>query len=168
MPKKEENPFSMKYELDAAAGTVKAILRERNDADEFVEVASEVYKYDSLPEGITAMVKLYGLSKVLQDRCSEVEVGSEKIPALSEVFAQLSTGQWEKARVVGGTVVSAEVEALAQLKGISIPDAQKALSKYDKAQKEKILANAQVVALAKSIREARANKEATSLDDLAA
>jgi hypothetical protein len=55
------------------------------------------------------------------------------------------------------------------MKGISIPDAQRALKKYAPEQREKIFANAKIKELAHSIREARAASTTdVSLDDLAA
>ena len=78
---------------------------------------------------------------------------------MREVFSQLASGQWKKERVVGAPTVSAEVEALAQLKGISIPDAQRALRAYAPEQREKIMANAKIKA-------AREKEAPETLDDL--
>ena len=83
------------------------------------------------------------------------------------VAEQLASGQWQKERKVGAPTVSAEVEALAQFKQITIPQAQAALRRYDKAARDQILAHADIQALAKTIREARDTEEVTSLDDLA-
>lgn len=162
-----DNKYSMSYELNVEKAAVLATLREKNDSGEFDTIDTREFGVREVAEKLMPNVTLYGLSKVLQDRTSDVKAGPDKLAAMDEVLARLAEGEWEKARVVGAPVVSAEVEALAELKGISIPDAQKALKKYSKEQKEQILANEKIVERAKEIRARRdAQEEDVSLDDL--
>lgn len=163
------NPYSMSYDLDEANMQIVATLREKNGNDEIVPIDKTVFEYVEVHSDLLNFVNLYGLSKLCQDRSSDVKAGPEKLAALREVFNQLVAGQKERARVVGSPVVSVEVEALARIKGITIPDAQRALKNYDKEQKEKILANPKIVELARQIEAERANSEATvELDDMLA
>lgn len=163
------NPFSMSYDLDEARMVIVAVLREKDKDENIVPVDKTELNYGELHPDLLNFVNLYGLSKLCQDRSSEVKAGPEKLNALREVFNQLVAGQKERARVVGSPVVSVEVEALARIKGISIPDAQRALKNYDKEQKEKILSNPKIVEVARQIEMERASAETSvSLDDLAA
>jgi hypothetical protein len=109
----------------------------------------------------------------LSDRTSDVAFGTgaspeEKMAAWGEVAELLKQGVWERERKAGAPVVSAEVEALAEIKGISVAEAQTALRKYDKATKEKILSNAKIVEKAKEIKAKREKAESLDLGDLAA
>ena len=108
-------------------------------------------------------VALYGLSKLLQDRTSEVQTGPGKLAAMRDVAELLKSGEWERERRVGAPVVRPEVEALASIKGVSVGDIQKALQRYTKEQREKILASDAVVAKATEIRAAR-EASAASVD----
>lgn len=163
------NPYNMAYELNVERMVVIATLRKKDPETEKQEVLDSVeYSFNDVDEKLHPVTSLYGLSKLLQDRCSEVPAGPEKIPAMREVHDQFKRGEYEKARVVGPSIVSVEVEALAELKGVSIPDAQAALKKYSKEQREAILGNPQIVARAEEIAKRRATTEGNvaSLDDL--
>lgn len=124
-------------------------------------------------ESLRPLVGLYGIKALLSDRTSDISFGTgatpeEKMAAWAEVAELLKAGTWERERKAGAPVVSAEVEALAELKSITVAEAQTALRKYDKATKEKILANPKIVERAKAIKEARAKAETLDLGDLAA
>lgn len=138
-----------------------------NPADQVVD--STEFSFEELPgEGeIRDKISLYGLNKLLTDRTSDEKDKEEKLVAMREVFDRLCNGEWAKERQVGAPVVSVAVEALAELKGISVPAAQKALSSYKKEVRDKILANPQVTEIAERIKEERESAEAASLDDLA-
>lgn len=162
------NPYGLKVDLLAEERKVQVLVRKR-DGEDFADVQTEQFALDDVDESLQTLVGLYGLSKLLQDRSSEVKAGPDKLAAMGEVMAQLREGTWEKERVAGAPTVSPEIEALAELKGISIPDAQRAIRKYDKAQREKILSNPKIVERAKQIRTTReAASPEVSLDDLAA
>lgn len=132
-------------------------------------VDSTAFSFDELPEDgeIRDKVSLYGLNKLLTDRTSDEKNKRDKLLAMREVFDRLCGGEWAKERVVGAPVVSVFVEALAELKGISVPTAQKALSGYPKDTREKILANPKVTEIAERIKEEREESEEISLDELA-
>lgn len=129
-------------------------------------VSSETFKASDIHESCRPKVSLYGYSKLLQDRASDVEIGPAKLEAMRGVAAQLAAGQWAKERKIGAVVTSPEVEALAALKKISVPAAQAALKAYPKEIRAQILASEAVVAKAAEIREAREGQEVTSLDDM--
>jgi hypothetical protein len=163
MPITEKSPFRLKVELRPETGEVfvQVIDRETEDA-----VETETFNARELPDSIKPTVALYGLSKLLQDRSSDTDSGPSKLDAMREIFAMFKAGQYERERRAGAPVVSAEVEALASLKGITVAQAQAALRKYTKEQREKILANPSIVAKAKEIRAAREDSD-VSFDDLA-
>ena len=128
-------------------------------------VSTEVFSANDIHTSLRQQVSLYGYSKLLQDRASDVSIGPEKLEAMKAVAVQLAGGQWAKERKVGAIVTSPEVEALAVLKEISVPAAQAALKAYPKEVREQILGNEAIKAKAQEIREARAATEVASLDD---
>ena len=161
------NPFSLSFDEDFDNMAVGVTVRKR-DGEDFTDLETETFRLADVAEELHPNIMLYGLKQVISDRCSQVDTGPDKLAAMREVAAQLKAGQWKKDRVVGAPTVSAEVEALAQLKGISIPDAQRALKSYAPEQREKILSNAKIKELAAQIRASRETAPVTSLDDLAA
>jgi len=163
MPITEKSAYRLSVELKADDATVNVQVIERESGD---VVESETFQARDIADSIKTNVALYGLSKLLQDRSSDTDSGPEKLDAMREVYAMLRGGQWEKERKAGAPVVSAEVEALATLKKITVAQAQAALRKYTKEQRDKILSNTAIVAKAKEIRAARENSD-VSLDDLA-
>ena len=161
------NPFSLSFDENIDGMSISVTVRKR-EGDDFTDLETAEFKLEDVAEELHPNITLYGLKQVVSDRCSQVETGPDKLAAMREVFSQLASGQWKKERVVGAPTVSAEVEALAQLKGISIPDAQRALRAYAPEQREKIMANTKIKELAAQIRASREVSEVTSLDDLAA
>ena len=129
-------------------------------------VASERFMAADIHNSLKQQVSLYGYSKLLQDRASDVQIGPEKLDAMKAVAAQLASGQWAKERKIGAIVVSPAVEALAAIKQISVPAAQAALKAYPKEVREQILGNEAIVARAKEIYEARQAAEVANLDDM--
>jgi len=161
------NPFSLSFDENFDDMSISATVRKR-EGEDFVDLESATFKLSDVAEELHPNIMLYGLKQVISDRCSQTETGPDKLAAMREVYSQLGAGQWKKDRVVGAPTVSAEVEALAQLKGISIPDAQRALKSYSPEQRDKILGNAKIKEIAQQIRAARETAPVTSLDDLAA
>lgn len=158
-----DNPFKTKVKLNVEEMSVDVQIIARADdsvAGEEKFLAAEIH------DSIKQQVALYGLSKLLQDRASDVEIGPAKLEAMKAVQAQLAAGQWAKERKIGAVVTSPEVEALAALKQISVPAAQAALKAYPKEVREQILANPDIVAKAAEIRAARETAEVATLDDL--
>lgn len=162
MPITEKSAYRLSVELKADDATVNVQVIERESGD---VVETETFQAREVADTIKTNVALYGLSKLLQDRSSDTDSGPEKLDAMRDVFAMLKGGQWEKERKAGAPVVSAEVEALASIKKITVAQAQAALRKYTKEQRDKILSNAAIVAKAKEIRAARENVD-VSLDDM--
>jgi len=168
MAKDKTNPYSMSFDEDGVADGVLAVTVRKRVGDDFEDLETETFKLEDVAEELLPNISLYGLKQIISDRCSQVETGPDKLSAMREVMALLGAGQWKKERVVGAPTVSPEVEALAELKEISIPDAQRALKGYAPEQREKILGNPRIKEMAAKIREQRASAETVSLDDLAA
>mgnify|MGYP007059420884 FL=1 len=159
------NKYRTKVDLNADEMSVDISIVDKGSNE---VVASDSFPAHEIHESVRPQVSLYGYSKLLQDRVSDVPIGPEKLDAMKEVAAQLGSGQWAKERKIGAVVTSPEVEALARLKQISVPQAQAALKDYPKEVREKILANPKIVELAAQIRAERDQAESVSLDDLAA
>lgn len=111
---------------------------------------------------------LYGGSKILQDRTSDLSSDISRLDAMKEVWKRLMEDHWEKEREAGGPTVSAEVEALASLQGVSIAAIQKALRNYSAEKRQQILAHDAVQKKAEEIRAAREQAEDINLDSFAA
>ena len=91
---------------------------------------------------------------------------AEKLAAMDAGVARLEEGEWEKEREGGARVVSAEIEALAELKGISVAAVQKALRDYTAEQRAKILSKPQVQKIAARIKAEREEGDADLSDML--
>jgi len=156
------NPFGLKADLNVEGMSVdfKVINKLAKEGENPV-TETESFKVADVHANLHKNVVLYGVSKLLQDRSSDVPTGPGKLAAMREVMELLQTGEWERERKVGAPVVRPEVEALAEIKGCSVADIQNALRKYDKVAREKILENEKVVARAAEI---RAKREATTVD----
>lgn len=162
------NQHGLKVELDTEGSAVNVLVRKR-EGEGFVDVQSKAFSIDDVHESLRPNVELYGLSKLLQDRTSQVDAGPGKLEAMSEVMALLAKGEWEKERASGAPTVSPEVEALAEIKGTTVAVMQKVIRNYTPEQRAKILANPKVVSRANEIRAERETQIAeVTLDDLAA
>lgn len=166
MPKKVGEP-GIRTSFDREAKTVTMTVVAGEGDDQKV-IDRDVFDLGAVHADLQIDVALYGLSKILQDRTSDEKDKRKKLAQMSEVMDRLGEGKWEKDRVAGvAPVVSPEVEALAKLKGLSIPAAQQALRGYEKDQREKILTNPKVAELAEQIRAERAKAEKVAdLSDL--
>ncbi len=131
-------------------------------------VAKREYLVNDLPSDNSAHTHAYGLNKLLTDRTSDIKDKMAKLDAMDTVFEFLCSGEWAKERVVGAPVVSCEVEALAQIMELKIPEAQAALAAYPKDTRKTILAHENVVKIADVIRKRRNAPDhvLASLDDM--
>lgn len=130
------------------------------------EVAVRSFSFDEMPEAIAHQIYLYGCNKLLTDRTSDQKDKIVKLGGMQEVYDMLMEGEWAKERVVGAIVCSPEVEALAEMQKMSIPEVQAALGQYDKATRDSILGRDDVQAAAKTLREARKDRAVKTLDDM--
>ena len=139
----------------------------KGSGDDAEVIAERDYEVSKIHNSIIDRVTIYGAKKLLMDRTSDVTDKRDKLNAMTDYLGQFAQGVWEKERQVGPATVSAEVEALAKLKGYTIPQVQKALKKYDKAQRAKVLGNPKVIELAGKIRKEReADTKEVSFDEL--
>jgi hypothetical protein len=143
-----------------------AILVQLMDTEKEEEIDNETFPMADVAESVRGHVGLYGLGQFLQDRVSDTNTGPDKLEGMREVFEMLKKGEWEKERVSGGFTVSPQVEALARIKGVTIPQIQAALKSKTKEQREKILAHKSVTELAEQIKKEREGQAEVALDDL--
>lgn len=160
------NPYGLRAKLNVETMSVDfQIVKKETDTEKESVVGSHSFPASDIHASLHRNVSLYGYSKLLQDRSSDIPTGPEKITAMQEVAELLKNGEWEKERKVGAPIVRPEVEALAQLKGCTVADIQASLKTYSKEAKEKVFANAKVVALAAEIK-AKRESGAVDLSDL--
>ena len=115
---------------------------------------------------VRGMVWDYGMAKLGMDRASQFE-GHEKLEKIAQVYDDLCNGIWERESKRGATIVAAWIEALAEVKGATIPEIQASLKGYSDEQKEKIRANPAIVAKTKEVMDRRAGAGSTvDLDSL--
>jgi len=171
MPKKESGVLGFSPVLQYLAKEVGKLVRvdmnqTKGKGKEREIVAFKEYSVEGLPEDSVNFVTAYGLSKLLQDRVSQVDA-EDKLEAMDEVFTNLIEGKLKKDRVVGAPIVSVFVEALARVKHCTIPEVQKAMKDLSDEQKDTLKKNPQVVELMAKIKLERESSEAeVSFDDL--
>ena len=155
----------VKYDVEALVITFEVV--DASGPEDKVLVTRD-FEFNQLPKDgdNRDKVTLYGLNKLLTDRTSEQKDKLLKLDEMQVVFELLCFGEWAKERVVGAIVVSPEVEALAQMQSISVPDVQAALAQYDKGTRKAILDRDDVQSVAKLIRAARKDAPAKTLDDM--
>ena len=151
---------------DVVAGTTTVIFEVFDADDKSLKVGS--FDMGELSAENQTRIALYGLNKLLTDRTSDDKDKLAKLANMQGVFDFLVTGEWAKERAVGAVIVSPEVEALAIMQEMSIPDTQAALAQYDKDVRKAILGREDVQEAAKVIRDSRKRKDAAvkTLDDL--
>lgn len=154
------NPYGLRVTLDAENAAVNVKVVDKRNENALVE--EESFPATDIHQSIRNQVALYGLSKLLQDRSSDVAAGPGKVAAMREIAQQLAEGTWQKERQVGAIIVRPEVEAMARLRSCSVSEIQKALSSYPKDAREKMLSHPKVVELAETIRKER--EAASELD----
>jgi len=115
--------------------------------------------YSEMPADMAERVFDYGLAKLGMDRASQEDMGLDKINRICDVWSDLCNGIWERESVRSAPVVAAWVEALADIKGVSVADIQKALKGYSDDQKAALKANPKVKAKAEEIEKARKSTE---------
>jgi hypothetical protein len=155
-----------KMKVDYAVEDLLVMFKVVDEDDNDAVQASFSFDFDAVHTSLKDRVSLYGLNKLLTDRTSGEKDKLAKLDAMEGYFDMLIAGEWAKERVVGAPVVGVEVEALAEIKDITVPQAQAALAQYDKETRAKILGGDDVQAKAKEIRETRADAEVISLDDM--
>lgn len=168
MARNPSNPYSLKVDLNEETMAVDITIRERSDdGDELTPIANESFPTSKIEASLIPKVTLYGWSKILQDRASG-ETGLNKVPRMREVEEAFAQGNWELERRGGGPTVSAEVEALAQLKNVDVGAIQKTLQGLTADQRERALTHPTVVERAKQIRADRETGAEVDISDLLA
>src|SRR3990172_5252414 len=160
---KEALGLRAQEDMDAMTVTISVV-----DFENEIVKDKDVFAFRDVAESLRKRVSLYGLKKLLMDRTSQIkDAPIQKLKDMAAVLDRLGAGEWAAERAAGGLGVdSPEVEALAVLKGISIPDAQKALKAYSPEQRARILGNPQIVAAAAKIKQGREAAKPETLDDL--
>lgn len=156
--------YRVAWELDEDNMVATAILKQKDSEGEMQEVERKDFDLSTIEQaGLRQHVALYGLSKVMQDRSSGTPTGPEKLEAMGEVFQSLAQGQWKRERSGGGGGggVAPEVEAIAEVKGVSIAQASKAWKQQSDEQKEAIRSN-----LADKIQEVKERRKESGEVDL--
>lgn len=98
----------------------------------------------SVAESLEDSVFCYGGSKLLMDRTSQLSASAspqERAAGMAAVLAHLANGEWTAERKSTGPTVSAEVQALAEIKGVSVAAIQATLRTLDADRKARVLAN---------------------------
>lgn len=126
----------------------------------------ESFDVDEYPEDIQKHIADFGFKSLFQARASQV-AQADKLDYWRALDAQFKEGRWASERQAGAPTVAPWVEALADVRDVSVAAIQKALAGYDKETRAKIRATVETqhADVIESILEAKA--EATvNLDDL--
>lgn len=160
----------LKYELIGTIVQVALLIVEDGKdavvADSF-ELDASIYPsvFSTGDEAVTKTLAGYGLQKLIQDRTSQVsESTAAKFEAMKAEGERLLGGVW---RVLGERTSTPKADpilaqAIARLKGISVPQATAALSALDKETLKTMRENPAVVDVMNAIR--KESQEAGSVD----
>ena len=120
-------------------------------------------RLDDLPEVIQQEVAVYGLSKIIDDRLSQVPADL-KIPQAFLLKDQLVAGNWKAERTGGIHLLPLVIEAIMAAKGCKAAAAQEAYRQLDEAQR--IVLKDNLGPRMSQIAEARKDAPEVELDDL--
>jgi len=115
------------------------------------------------PEEIRAEMAIYGLTKIYDDRHSQIPLEG-KMAELQVLTDQMMSGKWKADRVVGARVTPPIISVIMALKGVGVSAAQKAWRAQTDERKAEL-----TEALADEIKAEIARREASdtpSLDDV--
>ena len=115
------------------------------------------------PEVIQQEIAVYGLSKIVDDRLSQVPA-SDKMTAAAELVTQFTAGNWKAERTGGIHLLPLVVEAIIQHKGCSVAQAQSAYRLLD--DESRIVLKENLADTMSEIAEARKAADEVTLDDL--
>lgn len=135
------------------------------------QVAQETYPIVlpedwDIPDGMAGRLFWYGLKQKLADSVSDVPMGPEKLNGIRDTLQNLCAGVWGAAGGSGGPGISVLAEAVANLKGITIPEAQAAIKALTDDKRKALESGAKVQAEMAKVRESRKASPVAALDDL--
>lgn len=143
------------WNRNASLGTAEKIDR--------VTEETILIKGREFPEEIQDEIFVYGISKITDDRQSQVPA-DHKMEGIPALVAQFMEGMWKAERTGGARFLPTVVEAIAQIKGCSIASAQAAYRGLDDEQKVVLKTNLADTIL--EIEEARKDADIPELDDM--
>lgn len=164
----------LKYDLVGSIVTVLLLNVEEGkdnvEADRFeLDAAAYPAEFSTGDETVTKTLVGYGLQKLIQDRTSQVSESTlAKFEAMKAEGERLLGGVW---RVIGERVSTPKADpilaqAIAKLKGISVPQATAALSALDKDQIKGMKEAPAVIEAMAAIRAEAQNAGDVDLSDL--
>lgn len=142
-------------------GTILQILEPMEDGG-----ILEGFNANRLPANVVEWLTMYGLKQKLADTVSDVEDTDGKLEGMRAMFDRLMQGETSMERSSGSRQVAAWIEAVAELKGVSIAAVQATLKSYTEAQKKKLRESDKVKAKTAAIEEQRKNATSVDMDDL--
>lgn len=154
------------YMTDNKANEVVTYIEGTQLAGEkFEEMRRVEFDLKALPIEMEKLCTAYGLRAILADRTSDAKkLGINKLDWMQEVFDMLATGQWNKARTVGGGIDRALVHLITTLKGCTAIEAEAALKHAGKEAREALAAK--YADQLEAVREELATAESVDLTDL--
>lgn len=115
------------------------------------------------PQAIQDEIFVYGISKIIDDRLSQVAAGL-KMDQAKKLVAQFLAGEWKAERTAGARFLPTVIEAIAQIKGCSVAAAQAAYRGLD--DEQRIVLKGNLAEEISAIEEARSKADEVGLDDL--
>jgi len=118
---------------------------------------------NELPEVIQEEIFVYGLSKIVDDRLSQVPADL-KLAETVRLYEQLKAGNWKAERTGGIHLLPLVIEAIMAAKGCKAAAAQGAYRLLD--DEQRIVLKANLAESMSAIAEARKEADEVELDDL--
>ena len=165
--------FGLKTEKfpDVASGVIIAYRSKGDGKDRVeVEIGRVTYTVTDFPANVRVDREIHGFQKTLMDNTSEMRLNSDadctaRLDEMQTYITLFKDGKLEKPQGERKpAVVAIEVQAIAELKGCTVPEVQKAMQGWTKDKRQAAYANPAVQAKVKEIQSREAH--AVTLDDL--
>jgi hypothetical protein len=141
---------------------VKQEVRYFTRADDTLQ---QTFKADDLPEHIRNMLAIRGIKVTMEERCSSIPAAAiqSSMDGRTAVWETWCSGEWGKKRKGGGATVRIEIQAIADLKSVSVAAIRKQL-KDNPELAQKLFSSEKVQAKVRELE--AASREDVDLDDL--
>lgn len=146
-----------RFTWDRNATTGEAIKTDTSTGETFAVTL------DQFPEEIQGSIAVYGLTKILDDRGSQVPA-DQKIEYCKVLVTQMEQGNWKAERTGGIHLLPLVIEAIVSKKGCSVAKAQEAYRQLD--EEQRLVLKGNLATDMAEIAEARKAADDVALDDL--
>ncbi len=172
---------AMRYEMSATAVSVSIVNVTKDDSGKIT--AEEVIRTEHFDAGLVPDVmqdgekqkslKVYGLTKLLQDRNSQELNPEDKLNGMKKYFEEFFVnGMWKApsegraSKPRAATIDTLLIQAVAEVQKISMAQATAALQALSAEERKNVMANPRITPVLERLRAEAASVDASALDGL--